>query len=336
MNLILDPWIPVVSASGWRTIRPDQIGEAGILFPDWPRADLNIACLELLIGLVALADPPADPEEWEARRAPDPDRLRERLAPFAAGLRARRRRPAFPSGPRAAVGSAGPPDMLFIDCAGESAAKKNADLMVWRDRYPGPGAGARGDGALHASGTCALGRGGQPHLHARRRAAGHPGRAARRVQPLGLVWANVPCGARQGAMRCPGCGRPGFRMRAGGSSARRRRHSARGFLRDAAAAAAGVRRRTVTGVIQRPLATNYGGWQHPLTPYYRLKAGRNGCRASARRRLRLSQLARRRGGRARTPTCGSARPRGQRLSERVPSGEAPRRGSSSPAGQWTT
>ena len=29
-----------------------------------------------------------------------------------------------------------PPDMLFIDSAGESARKKNADLMVKRNRYP--------------------------------------------------------------------------------------------------------------------------------------------------------------------------------------------------------
>ena len=61
LNLIRDPWIPVATASGPRTIRPDQIAEPDVLFPAWPRADLNIACVELLIGLVALADPPAEP-----------------------------------------------------------------------------------------------------------------------------------------------------------------------------------------------------------------------------------------------------------------------------------
>lgn len=42
------------SDDGLRIIRPDQIAEPGVVFPDWPRADLNIACLELLIGLVFL------------------------------------------------------------------------------------------------------------------------------------------------------------------------------------------------------------------------------------------------------------------------------------------
>ena len=63
LNLIRDPWIPVATASGPRTIRPDQIAEADVLFPAWPRADLNVACVELLIGLVALADPPVSRED---------------------------------------------------------------------------------------------------------------------------------------------------------------------------------------------------------------------------------------------------------------------------------
>ena len=59
------------------------MAEPGILRPDWPRPDLNIACYELLIGLVFLADPPATNGEWQRRIAPDPDRLKEKLAPFA-------------------------------------------------------------------------------------------------------------------------------------------------------------------------------------------------------------------------------------------------------------
>ena len=53
LNLIADAWIPVRCTNGRRIIRPDQIAEADVLFPDWPRADLNIACLELLIGYAA-------------------------------------------------------------------------------------------------------------------------------------------------------------------------------------------------------------------------------------------------------------------------------------------
>ena len=78
LNLIADAWIPVRCTNGRRIIRPDQIAEADVLFPDWPRADLNIACLELLIGLVYLADPALEVEDWADRQA-DPERRSRRL-----------------------------------------------------------------------------------------------------------------------------------------------------------------------------------------------------------------------------------------------------------------
>ena len=56
LNLITDSWIPVVRDNVSITIRPDQIADAEVARPDWPRADLNLACLELLIGLLFLAD----------------------------------------------------------------------------------------------------------------------------------------------------------------------------------------------------------------------------------------------------------------------------------------
>jgi CRISPR system Cascade subunit CasA len=60
LNLIEDPWIPVLCEDGTRrVIAPWQMADPGLLRPDWPRPDLNIACCELLIGLVFLADPPA-------------------------------------------------------------------------------------------------------------------------------------------------------------------------------------------------------------------------------------------------------------------------------------
>ena len=70
-------------SSGSDVIRPDQIAESDVLFPDWPRADLNLACLELLVGLVYLACPPENVTHWKTRR-PDADALRaalDRLAP---------------------------------------------------------------------------------------------------------------------------------------------------------------------------------------------------------------------------------------------------------------
>ena len=135
-NLILDSWIPVRrSDDGPRIIRPDQIAEPGVIFPDWPRAGLNIACLELLIGLVFLADPPANASDWRARK-PDAQRLRQRLAPLAPAFNLTGEGPRFLQDLDPLEGEPNPPDMLFSDSAGDSAAGKNADVMVRRGRYP--------------------------------------------------------------------------------------------------------------------------------------------------------------------------------------------------------
>ena len=142
LNLITDPWIPVLRDGEHTAIRPDQIAEPGVGALVWRRADFSLACLELLIGLVSMADPPKDGAEWFSRLGrPDAERLREALAPFA---------PCFSldgDGPRflqdmeafervAKPSDIRPMDMLFIDSAGGSTASKNADLMVKRDRFP--------------------------------------------------------------------------------------------------------------------------------------------------------------------------------------------------------
>ena len=272
LNLIRDPWIPVATASGPRTIRPDQIAEADVLFPAWPRADLNIACLELLIGLVALADPPASREDWRARRVPDPERLRDRLAPFAEAFELGGEGPRFLQDLEPLPGEPASPDMLFIDSAGENAAKKNADLMVWRDRYPAlaPALAAMALYTLQAhapsggAGNRTSMRGGGPLVTL--------------VEPRAdctlwdLVWANVPFGGPQGAKALPWM-RP-TRVSDKGQQVHETPDTAiEAFF--------GMPRRLrlvfgnglVTGVIQRPWGTNYGLWRHPLTPYYRMKPG---------------------------------------------------------------
>lgn len=244
-----------------------------MLFPDWPRADLNVACLELLIGLVALADPPADPEEWEERRAPDPDRLRARLAPLAPAFELGGDGPRFLQDLDPLSGEASAPDMLFIDSAGESTAKKNADLMVWRDRYPAlePTLATMALYTLQAhapsggAGNRTSMRGGGPLVTLVEPRAG--------CSLWDLVWANVPCGVPQGVEALPWMqptrvsdgGRvvyppagDGIQIEAYFGMPRRLRLVFDGPL--------------VTGIVQRPYGTNYGGWQHPLTPYRR-KAG---------------------------------------------------------------
>lgn len=274
LNLIRDSWIPVATASGPRTIRPDQIAEPDVLFPAWPRPDLNIACLELLIGLVTLADPPARREDWRARRVADPDRLRERLAPLAPAFELDGEGPRFLQDMEKLPGEPASPDMLFIDSAGENAAKKNADLMVWRDRYPTL------EPALAAMALYTL------QAHAPSGGAGNRtsmrggGPLVTLVEPWpdcplwALVWANVPSGAPQEIEDLP------WMQPTRVSDKGQEVHQPPG---DGIPIEAffGMPRRLrlvfedgqVIGVIQRPWGTNYSLWRHPLTPYYRMKPG---------------------------------------------------------------
>lgn len=274
MNLIHDAWIPVATTSGQRAIRPHQITEADVLFPAWPRADLNIACLELLIGLVALADPPADPEEWEERRAPDPARLRAQLAPLASAFELDGEGLRFLQDLEALEGEPAPPDMLFIDSAGASTAKKNGDLMVWRDRYPtlSPELAAMALYTLQAhapsggAGNRTSMRGGGPLVTLVEPRAGCP--------LWDLVWANTPCGAPQGAAALPWMqptrvsdkGQETPPPEGGGNAI----EAFFGMPRRLRLVFAGDR---ATGVVQRPWGARYRFWRHPLTPYYRLKVG---------------------------------------------------------------
>lgn len=274
LNLIQDAWIPVRRKDGSRAvIAPWQMADDTLAFPDWPRPDLNIACLELLIGLVFLADPPRDAEDWQDRRTPDPERLREKLAPFAPafelmgdGPRFCQDREAFDTG----VNDPNPPDMLFIDSAGGQTIRNNADLLVKRDRYPAldPATAAMAIYTLQAhapsggAGNRTSMRGGGPMVTL--------------VDPGGglwpLIWANVPDGTPAGPQDLPW-------MRATRTS----QNGQQVFPADAHPAEAffGLPRRLrlvaqegrITGVVQRPYGTNYAGWEHPLTPHYRQKPG---------------------------------------------------------------
>lgn len=248
------------------------MAEPGIETPDWPRPDLNIACLELLIGLVYLADPPADIDDWDSRSTPDPARLRDRLAAFAPAFNLLGDGPLFLQDQEPLAGKIRPPDMLFIDSAGEKTAGDNADLMVRRGRYPAldlplaamalytfqafaPSGGAGNRTSM---------RGGGPLV-----TLVDPGQG---LWPL--VWANVPCGppalpASLPWMRATRASDTGletlppegalFGPEAFFGMPRRLR-----LVGDAEG---------VTGVIQKPYGTNYALWKHPLSPYYRMKPG---------------------------------------------------------------
>jgi CRISPR system Cascade subunit CasA len=273
LNLLNDRWIPVRrSDGGLAVIRPDEIAHPGVVFPDWSRADSNVGCLEFLIGLIRLADPPVDVDDWEARRAPDPARLREKLALLAPAFNLAGKGPLFLQDFESLDGEPGPPDMLFIDSAGDSTAKKNADLMVRRDRYPAldlPTAAMalyllQAHAPSGGAGNRTSMRGGGPMV-----TLVDPGTGSL----WDLVWANVPYGKPAGPEVLPWM-KPTRTSEAKGSETYPQHgHPAEAFF--------GMPRRLrlvteagrVTGVVQRPYGTNYAGWVHPLTPYYRQKAG---------------------------------------------------------------
>jgi CRISPR system Cascade subunit CasA len=271
LNLITDQWIPVLDRSGARRIiAPWEMADTALLRPIWPRPDLNIACLEFLIGLVHLADPPADDEDWEYRQPPAPERLRARLAPLAPAFNLLGDGPRFLQDLEPLDGEANPPDMLFIDSAGANTAKNNADLMVHRDRY------STLDPALAAMALYAF------QAHAPSGGAGNRtsmrggGPLVTMVDPgqglWSLVWANAPEGQAQGVACLP------WMAPTQVSDTGQKVLPLQGET-FGPEAFFGMPRRlrlverdgVVMGVLQKPWGVNYAGWLHPLTPHYRLK-----------------------------------------------------------------
>ena len=284
LNLVTDSWIPAVRDGERIALRPDQMAEERVVRPDWPRADLNLACLELLIGLLFLADPPRADADWrECYQKPDPARLRTMLEPFAPHFELTGKGPRFLQDLErfeqdVKMGESSRPDMLFIDSAGERTARKNADLMVKRGRYgrlslplaamalytlqsfaPSGGAGNRTSM-----------RGGGPMVTL--------------VQPLDpgahplwrLVWLNVPEGeplsAQRAAEALPWL-RPTRTSKNDEIVTPDMSHPAEAFFGMPRRLRLQIDADAVCGVVQKTHGTNYRGWHHPLSPYYRQKPG---------------------------------------------------------------
>ncbi|MBO9401314.1 type I-E CRISPR-associated protein Cse1/CasA [Shimia sp. R9_3] len=262
-------------------IRPDQIADLDVLSSDWPRADLNLACLELLIGLVFLADPPSDPDDWTTRQ-PDPDRLRAALAPLAPAFNLLGDGPRFLQDLEVLEGEEKPVEILFLDDPGNNSQLKNSDLMVKRDRY------RELSPALAAISLYALqiyASGGGKGLRTSIRGGGP---LVTLVRPAflslwELVWANVPEGDAlppdyieelpwMGPSRSSAQGETWTQPEGVGlhpevffGMPRRIRLTAVDVLGSY----------KIAGVIQRPYGTNYVEWVHPLTPYRFTKGGKS-------------------------------------------------------------
>ena len=140
LNLVRDAWIPVRVGTQTRYVRPWEIVDPAIEWVDWSRGDLNLACLELLIGMVLIADPPRDRGDLVDRfYRPDASRLRDRMEALAgffefagAGPRFMQDLEPFETAPQS---EPRPIELIFLDAGGMRTRVKNADLAVQRGRY---------------------------------------------------------------------------------------------------------------------------------------------------------------------------------------------------------
>lgn len=123
INLIQDPWIPIRHRSGRTVLVPpwQAFGEAEdpAVAVASPRADFDGGIVQLLVGLLQAAMPPADEDEWceLAERHPSPAELRERLEPFAGAFELLGPGPRFQQDPRVASAGGGswPVEKLLMD-----------------------------------------------------------------------------------------------------------------------------------------------------------------------------------------------------------------------------
>lgn len=139
LNLIRDPWIPVVTlARRRRTIRPsdltldlhtDPIVEIG-----WPRSDLRAATLEFLIGLLTTAFMPEGNDDWRRwwNEPPTSEELAARLDPYAKAFDFDGGGPRFLQDRGDLGNEFCPVSGLLIDQPGANTEKNNADLFVKR------------------------------------------------------------------------------------------------------------------------------------------------------------------------------------------------------------
>lgn len=300
MNIITDQWIPVVRRSGKiNTIRPAQLADRSdppIRFV-WPRADLEIACFELMIGLIYAVDPPAGNDDWKNRiDNHSEEQLNNKLAPLAKWFALDADDgPRFLQDLEPLSESALPLTRLFIDAPGENTEKKNADLFVKRSSniiFSQPLAAMslytlQAFAPTGGSGIRTSMRGGGPMVtliepHAK-------------ATLMEILWANVPVGmplplenatevARtfpwtvptpdlKGKLQIHETHDHGDAPHWGAFFGMPRRIRLNFSDEPAECSLTGIaEKRPVTAFVQRKLGIDYGLWRHPTSPYYRQKA----------------------------------------------------------------
>ena len=143
-NLIDEPWLPVRRRSGavehiqpWRI--NERTGEDPFVAFAWPRPDFNGTAHELLIGLLSTAVAPADEDEWEDwwLDPPEPDLLKQGFSKvaYAFGLDGLGPRFLQDLDPLEGVEDKDV-SALLIDTPGAQTLRNNADLFVKRGAAP--------------------------------------------------------------------------------------------------------------------------------------------------------------------------------------------------------
>lgn len=142
MNLLTDPWLPLLRHQGgleWRTPAEltDNFADDPFVSFGWGRPDLEAAALELCIGLLQAAFPPLDEDDWLRRwmTPPAPDVLAPALEPFVPAFELMGT-PAFMQdldADRLEAEEVRPIEGLLIDAPGAMTVKNRADWFVRSD-----------------------------------------------------------------------------------------------------------------------------------------------------------------------------------------------------------
>lgn len=137
VNLIDDPWIPVVRRDGLReTIAPWEItgGTEPLIRLDAPRPDFNGALIQFLIGLAQTAIPPGDNRDWRRmfKTPPPPNELKDAFAPYSHAFNFDGEGPRFMQDYDLNEGVESPVDRLFMEMPGEQTLKLNTDHFLKR------------------------------------------------------------------------------------------------------------------------------------------------------------------------------------------------------------
>ncbi len=138
MNLLYEPWIPVIRKSGRQEkIAPWQIVEINdpVIELAAPRPDFNGAMMEFLIGLLQTTAAPENHNQWVdwLESPPSPDTLKTKFESVESAFECMGSAPLFMQDYEDLKGRYWPVFQLLMDSPGDNTIKKNKDHFVKRE-----------------------------------------------------------------------------------------------------------------------------------------------------------------------------------------------------------